>query len=146
MFGGVCLGVQRLDNNDIDIAIQVSKIFYGTLPDRDKILRFLDDHKNYLLINKVNNNIAGFAYGYGLTRFDGKNSMMYLHAIEVLPEYRRQGIGKGMINELVEICKKNNFLKMFLITETSNIPAVALYEKTGGVEKYNNGILFDYEF
>lgn len=71
--------------------------------------------------------------------------MMYMHAIEVLSEYRKQGIGKALMNELIRICKKNNFVKMFLITEKSNIPAITLYNVTGGKEKHNDYTVFDYD-
>lgn len=134
--GGLFLSIQRLKENDIVTAIQVSKIFNCVEPDHEKVLRFLSDAKNYLIIHRVGSAIAGIAYGYELQRFDGKNSMMYVHAIEVLPEYRRQGIGKEIMNELVDICKKNNFIKMFLITLKSNIPAVMLYDATGGKAKH----------
>lgn len=140
------MNIQRLSISDVDVAIEASRIFYNTTPEKEKILSFLGDPRNYLLIYKVNDNIAGYAYGYELPRFDGKNSMMYLHAIEVLPEYRRQGFGREMMNEIIDICKKNNFLKMFLITEKSNVPAVALYEKTGGIVKHDDYTVFDYGF
>lgn len=139
------MGVQRLNKNDIDIAILVSQIFNGNTPVHEKVLEFLSDAKNYLLVYKIDNKVVGFAYGYELQRFDGKNSMMYLHAIEVVTEFRRQGIGEKIINECVEICKKNGFIKMFLITTKSNIPAVTLYDSTGGKAKHEDYIVFDYE-
>lgn len=139
------MGLYRLNKNDVDIAIEVSKVFKSTTPKEEKVQSFLSDSKNYLMIYKDDNKVVGFAYGFELQRFDGKNSMMYIHEIGVLPEYRRQGIGKAIINELIEICKEKDFMKMFLITMESNIPAVTLYERTGGKVNAKDYIVYDYE-
>jgi len=139
------MGVYRLGVNDIDLAIKVCIIFNSIKSDKEKVHSFLSDSKNYLLVYMVGEEVAGYAYGYELQRFDGKNSMMYIHAIEVIPEYRKQGIGTRIINEIADICRKNGFIKMFLITFKSNIPAVSLYESTNGKAKHDDYVVFDYE-
>lgn len=138
--------VYRLGINDVDLAGKVCTKFYSIVPDKERIHSFLADNKNYFLVYVVGEEVAGYAYGYELQRVDGKSSMMYIHTIEVSPEYRRQGIGKRIINEITDICRKNGFYKMFLITNKSNIPAVLLYESMNGKVKHDDYVVFDYEF
>ena len=46
-------------------------------------------------------------------------------------EYRRQRIGKKIMDALLEHCKKHGVAKVFLEVRESNIPAISLYEKYG---------------
>ncbi|QVK17670.1 GNAT family N-acetyltransferase [Mycoplasmatota bacterium] len=139
------MGIYKLNKDDIQIANDVSKIFHCLESDEKKIIQFLSNDKNHLIIYYVEDKIAGFVLGYELQRFDGKNNMMYMHEIEVLPDYRKKGIGKKLMDSLKEICKNRNVFRIFLITEKSNLPAVALYETMEGIAKNNDDIVFTYK-
>ena len=49
----------------------------------------------------------------------------------VIPEYRRQGHARRLLNQMLNYAKKNNVQKIFLDVAQDNIPAIRLYEKTG---------------
>lgn len=51
--------------------------------------------------------------------------------IAVLPEFRRCGIGKFILKELIQIAKKNNVTTMTLEVRKSNIVAQKLYKFYG---------------
>lgn len=64
--------------------------------------------------------------------------------VAVHPDYRKQGVGNLLIDNLITLCKKNNINSLTLEVRESNIPAQSLYKKHGfkeeGVRKnfYNN--------
>lgn len=51
--------------------------------------------------------------------------------IGVLPEHRRKGLGKLLIDELISEAKKRDFAFITLEVRSENIPAYKLYEKAG---------------
>lgn len=90
-------------------------------------MNFLSEEKNHVFAVKVESVVIGFALAYELMRFDGNGNMLYLHQIEVLPEFRNQGMGINLMSHRLEHCKERGFLKLFLISEKSNRSAMALY-------------------
>ena len=54
-----------------------------------------------------------------------------LYQIAVSDAYRRQGIGRMLLDDAVSTVKQASVKKMFLEVRASNKPAVRLYEKCG---------------
>ena len=71
-------------------------------------------------------------------------------------EFKRQGVGKKVMEALIEHAKKNGVAKIFLEVRESNFPAISLYEKYGffkvGISKNHfaspreNAVLMNLEF
>lgn len=78
-----------------------------------------------------------------------------INNVGVLPEYRRMGIGYGLISELVQYSAGCGITLLTLEVRESNISAISLYEKFGfkkvGVRKNyykkptENGLLYNKE-
>jgi len=56
---------------------------------------------------------------------------LYIHDIVVLAEYRGKGIGKGLIQKLIEISEERKYCKITLEVREDNITAQALYKSIG---------------
>lgn len=54
--------------------------------------------------------------------------------LAVAPDYRRQGIGEKLVEELIFRLKANNVTCLTLEVRQSNIPAIQLYQKMGFTE------------
>ncbi|WP_066500350.1 GNAT family N-acetyltransferase [Abyssisolibacter fermentans] len=137
--------VRRLNIGDAEKVIDMLENFRSEKITGDNAIKFLNDKKNYLVACLNDDKIVGFILGYELQRYDNQNNMMYVHEVDVLSEYRRQGIGKKIMYELKQICKRKNLCKMFLITRKSNIPAINLYKTTKGKSSNDDDIVFWYE-
>jgi L-phenylalanine/L-methionine N-acetyltransferase len=55
----------------------------------------------------------------------------YLGGLAVHPDYAGKGFGIKMMAEIVTFAKEKGFLRIELSTATTNLRAIALYEKTG---------------
>lgn len=53
--------------------------------------------------------------------------------VAVLPDFRRKGFGKMLIEEFIKAAKEKGTQVVFLEVRTSNLPAISLYEKCGFV-------------
>ncbi|WP_105614642.1 GNAT family N-acetyltransferase [Vallitalea okinawensis] len=109
----------------------------------DKIKRFLSEDEHHLIAALDQGKIIGFALAYELPRIDGKGNMLYVHEIDVAEEYRRQGIGKSLMDELNKLRINKNMCKMFLLVDPDNSPAIGLYETCNGLK--SESLLYTYE-
>jgi len=111
----------------------------------DNLKNFINTKMAYGFIAKDNDRVVGFAYGYGLTRPDGK-VMFYLHSIGVLPNIQNKGVGSKMMDYIVSFAKENKFSEVFVITEKGNARACHVYEKSGFKNDIENEIVYVCEF
>ena len=107
---------------------------------------FLACKSNYLVVGYEGSTPVGFALGYKLPRVDGKKAMMYLHELGVVECRRGKGIGTRLVDEMVKICKSEGFMEMFVISGWKNLPAVKVYEATGGRPIKDSDVVFCYDF
>ncbi len=106
---------------------------YGSLSaSKEYLTKFLADDNHYLYVATDDSKPVGVVLAYQISQLPREQTMMYLYAIDVLPSYQNRGIGAALIEELKRICIKKGIAKMWLGTSQSNLPAMALYKKTGG--------------
>ena len=123
---------KKVSIDEYELVLRMEGIFWENFIEKDSTKRFLKNPMNWLYACILDNKIIGFAYGYELNRLNTLKNMMYIHAVSILPEFQRQGIGTKLMDELKKSCKENGIFKIFLFTQKSNIGACSLYEKTGG--------------
>lgn len=58
--------------------------------------------------------------------------MIYLHDVEVDEPYRRQGVGRRLVEAFMDAGRRAGATKMFLTTGEANMLARRLYEDLGG--------------
>jgi ribosomal protein S18 acetylase RimI-like enzyme len=95
---------------------------------------FLSNERHYLFVAIENKQVVGFLLAYRLQRIDRNQDAMFFYEIEVEESFRNRGVGSALIERLKEECRKENIMKMWVETNRSNLPAMKLYGKTGGIE------------
>jgi aminoglycoside 3-N-acetyltransferase I len=70
---------------------------------------------------------VGFAFGYLLPRRHGRPTTFFVYELGVDARYRRQGIGRRLMEELLFGQEE-----AFVLTDAENEPAMALYAALGG--------------
>ena len=56
---------------------------------------------------------------------------IYVSRLLVKPDYRRQGIGRSLVNHVVETAKQMNYKEMSIGVDLDNYPALKLYIEAG---------------
>ena len=116
----------------------------GTLSEElaQKNIKGLKEQPNYVFfLAKCNGEIAGLANCFvNFSTFKGKQ-LINIHDFAVDPHFRRKGIGKTMMNKIVEYAKENGYCKVTLEVRHDNPKAQLLYKKAG-FEECNPSMYF----
>lgn len=132
--------VHLLNKNNKDFFVEHSE----TTTNDDHIDDFLKDESTLLFYAANEDEVCGVIYGYVLRRLDTL-PMLYIHSVDVYERFRRLGIGSSMVQAMIEYAQKNDFYKVFLITNKSNEKAVKLYTKAGGTSKFDDDLVFEWK-
>ena len=91
--------------------------------------RSLRDELNSPYANYFSVTVDGKFAGYGgFLDLSGEGEIT---RIAVLPEYRRLGLGKKLMEAMIDRARELSLETMFLEVRESNIPAISLYESFG---------------
>ena len=68
----------------------------------------LADARCYLLVAEVEEEVKGLLSAFRLPDVEAGGTLVYLYDIEVAVQSRQQGIGKQMVEHLIELCGKDD--------------------------------------
>jgi ribosomal protein S18 acetylase RimI-like enzyme len=69
---------------------------------------------------------------------------LWINEIGVSPTYQRQGIGKMLLQFLLENARQSGCREAWVLTERTNIPAMAMYRSAGGEEELPDPTMFTF--
>lgn len=114
-----------------------------TLYREKDVLSFLQREETTAFL-AVEEDVAGFAYGYALYRPDGRKDF-YLHAIDVADHLQGSGYGTALMRFIDDWRKAGGFRKLFLVTNRCNKSACRCYEKAGGTTASDDDVVYVFE-
>lgn len=115
--------------------------------DENNIRKFLGNNDNWFYIALSEGRVCGYAIAYVQRRIDTDSNMICLYEIGTLRSYRKMGIGKFIINRIIEDGKAEGAYKIWIPTNTSNKAACALYRSIGAREPDKiDDIIYNYKY
>ena len=147
------LTIARLTIDELETAQSSVELFWDKRPDRETIVKFLQNPQNLLLSAELDCVLVGqaigqsphFVNGYILDRWDRPEPMLFLYSIDVAEPHQRQGIGKALIEKFKQIGREYGCDEAFVPTNKSNLAAMQLYRSTGGkVTQPDDVVIFEY--
>ncbi|MBR5472577.1 MAG: ribosomal protein S18-alanine N-acetyltransferase [Clostridia bacterium] len=109
--------------NDIPAIADIEKACFSTPWSENAILESMNATTTFYAAYQ-NDVVAGYM---GVSKIAGEG---YVTNVAVLPPYRRNGIGKALLEYVIADCKDTlEFIS--LEVRVSNAPAIALYERAG---------------
>ena len=99
----------------------------------DDMLKFIEDGSAYIIGAFDDKKIAGFIWVY--KRNVDEKIKLHINYFIVNEEYRRLGIGKKLIDEVLAYAKKNNIHNIELMVSSSNASAISFYQNNGFTEE-----------
>lgn len=113
--------LRRLKERDIDTIIKYEELYLGSSLGRNQFEIELKNPYAYFIVSEIESKIIGYIsstleeYGEILNFF-------------VVSEYRNQGIGKTLLNSVIEEAKKNKIKSLYLEVSEKNENAINLYK------------------
>ena len=127
-----------MDVTHISAVAEMEKLCFSDPWSVNSITSELNNPLSLWLVAMDEDKLVGYV---GSQSVLGWSDMMNL---AVLPDYRRQGVGEGLVKELIEKLQEQKNTCLTLEVRSSNAPAIGLYEKMGFVQDgfrknyYNN--------
>ena len=95
---------------------------------------YLADQSNVLVVAYIENRFAGLASGSIREKPYPNSRWLYVDEVDVTADYRRQGVGKAMMNTLLRLATEQSCCELWLGTEHDNSAAQALYNSLKPLE------------
>ena len=138
------VGIRRLGPTDLKTAQAQVAAFWDETPSEAVIGGFLAHPITIFLSAEDGAKPVGQLLGYFLPCWDRADFMLFLYSIDVDEAYQRQGIATRLITLFREIGQAAGCWEGFVFTNADNAPAMALYEKMGGVRPNRDDVMWDF--
>lgn len=117
-----------MNESHIDEIAELEKICFSDPWSVNSIMSELNNPLSLWVVAMEQSNLVGYV---GSQSVMGWADMMN---IAVSPDYRRMGVGKQLVEELICRLKENQVTCLTLEVRASNEPAITLYQKLGFVQ------------
>ena len=118
----------RMDESHVKQIAELEKLCFNDPWSENSIASELNNRLSLWLVAVEDDLVVGYV---GSQTVLGETDMMN---IATHPDYRKQGIGTALINELITELKNRNSHSLMLEVRVSNDPAISVYQKMGFTE------------
>ena len=134
--------IVRLTVGDEDTVARLSHLFdQPAVPEHST--RFLEDERHHLLVAREGSDFVGFVTGVEMTHPD-KGTEMFLYELAVDEPWQRRGIGRLLVQTLVDLARERGCYGMWVLTDDDNAAALATYSSAGGTRR--DQVMLDWEW
>lgn len=115
--------IELMNSSHVEGVFEVSKLSLKETWNKESIEKELSNKLAKYLVALDGDNVVGFV-GMWIVFDEGDITNIAVH-----PDYRKQGIGNLLMNNLISLCKENKINSLTLEVRESNIKAQNLYKK-----------------
>ena len=106
---------------------------------------FLSDPRHRLVVALENTLLVGFVSAVIYLHPDKPAPELWINEIGVAPTHQRQGIGKALLQTMLDIARQSGCTEAWVLTERDNLPAMAMYTSAGGAEAFPDPVMFTFK-
>jgi len=92
----------------------------------EKLDELFSQQARYLIVHSSNCLIAFTHFRFEM---DFNNQVLYLYEIQIDRDFQRQGLGRWLIEQMKQICRRTQMMKIVLTVYKSNEKAIEFYMK-----------------
>jgi len=107
--------------------------------------KFLTDPRHRLVVALDGDLVVGFVSAVIYVHPDKPAPEMWINEIGVAPTHQRQGIGKALMQAILEEAKRSGCREVWVLTDRTNLSAMAMYKSAGGEETLPDSVMFTYK-
>lgn len=117
--------LRSLEPGDIDAMAEIERLCFAFPWSRESLASELNNPRAHYCIAQLDGRIAGYAGAWIVL------GEAYVTNVAVHPDFRRRGLGRALMQQLIEHAAALDAPDMTLEVRISNQPAIALYESLG---------------
>jgi ribosomal protein S18 acetylase RimI-like enzyme len=130
--------VRVLGPNDEHVLRNVAAdVFDGPIDPR-LTREFLHDPRHHIAVAVDEGVVVGFASAVHYVHPD-KAPQLWINEVAVAPPHQRRGLGQAMLRVLFAVGRRHRCTVAWVLTDRTNVAAMALYSSVGGREGADDG-------
>jgi len=129
----MAIEIKVLQRGDENILMNVAAEVFDNPIDAELTREFLEDHRHHIAVAIDDGVVVGFASGVHYIHPD-KPPELWINEVGIAPTHRRRGLGKAVLSALFEVGRAQKCTVAWVLTDRSNVAAMALYSSVGGSE------------
>jgi len=141
--------VKQLTAKDVNLFQELIHVFEDvfemqnfSIPDDNHLQKLLDKPDFMAFAGLADNKVVGGLTAYILTSYFTAADDVYILDLAVKKEFQRMGLGKKLMETVINHCKSQNMNVLFVQTDEIDKYAVDFYSSLGGIPE--KAINFDY--
>jgi ribosomal protein S18 acetylase RimI-like enzyme len=137
--------IKLLDPSDLHILNNVAEDVFDDPIVESSAQEFLADPRHRLVVALDNNVVVGFVSAVIYLHPDKPAPELWINEIGVAPTHQRQGIGKALMQTILNIAQQSSCTEAWVLTDRANLPAMAMYKSAGGEETLPDSVMFTFK-
>jgi len=134
--------IRILADGDAAVLDNVAEDVFDNKIDPEMARRFLADSAHYIVVALEDDVVVGMASANDYLHPD-KPVQFWVNEMGVAPSHQRRGIGKRLLQRMLELARELGREEAWLGTEDDNVAARALYKSLDGEEE--SFVMYTYE-
>jgi aminoglycoside 6'-N-acetyltransferase I len=124
--------IKRLGAGDAAVLARVGEDVFDEPIDPERVTAYLAEPGHIMLVALADDEVVAQVAAV-IHRHPDKPTELYLDEVGVAPDFRRQGLAKRMVGEMLALGRAAGCEEAWVGTELDNEPARKLYQSRGGV-------------
>lgn len=136
------MSYRKLQSTDLHLLKELTKLYIDVfeekninLPRDDYFQKLLENPNLFFLVCLLENQVIGGVTVHLLPSVYGDYSEAYIYDMAVATDYQRQGIGRGLLEELKRQLQGTKVREIFVQADFEDKHAMSFYQATGGQEE-----------
>lgn len=135
--------VRLLGTGDAQVLENVADDVFDLPVDSKHMSEFIADPRHHIAVALDGDTVVGFASGVHYVHPD-KPAELFINEAGVADPYQRQGIAARLMATLLDEGRALGCKEAWVVTESDNRAARALYEKAGGAEDPASLVMYSF--
>lgn len=136
------IAIKILKHDDLDILENIDPDVFDDSLDIPRAEEFLADPRHHLVVAINNDQVVGFVSALHYVHPDKHCPELWINEVGVAEKYRRQGLGKRLMNAVFEVASSLGCAEAWVLTERENIAAMNLYSAVGNGVTQSDCVMF----
>jgi aminoglycoside 6'-N-acetyltransferase I len=137
--------IKLLGRTDLSLLHNVAEDVFDDPIVESSAKEFLNDPRHRLVVALDDELVVGFVSAVIYVHPDKPAPELWINEIGVAPTYQHQGIGKALMQAILEEARQAGCTEAWVLTERGNLPAMAMYKSTGGEETPPDSVMFTFK-